>query len=72
MLALMLELIDWFAEDEEAAGLELPPAFVRVIVGKWYLHYEKDCLKSSNKTSKQILLFNCMDVRDPQILLPDL
>ncbi|KAI6669668.1 hypothetical protein NL676_004553 [Syzygium grande] len=37
-----------------------------------YLHCEKDCLKSSNKTSKQILLFNCMDVRDPQILLPRL
>ncbi|KAI6668099.1 hypothetical protein NL676_032972 [Syzygium grande] len=109
-------------DDEEAAGLELPSAFVRglstarlsgraqivhdngsadtsensgeltfyldgayspesmeacarwfsVIVGKWYLRYEKDCLKSSNKTSKQILLFNCMDVRDPQILLPRL
>ncbi|XP_077219430.1 DHFS-FPGS homolog C isoform X2 [Tasmannia lanceolata] len=26
----------------------------------------------SNKTSKQILLFNCMEVRDPQFLLPRL
>ncbi|KAG9459181.1 hypothetical protein H6P81_003689 [Aristolochia fimbriata] len=35
------------------------------------------CLGSENydgfkKSSKQILLFNCMDVRDPQILLPQL
>ncbi|KAL3533688.1 hypothetical protein ACH5RR_007209 [Cinchona calisaya] len=28
--------------------------------------------EESNKISKQILLFNCMDVRDPQILLPQL
>ncbi|XP_027068023.1 folylpolyglutamate synthase isoform X3 [Coffea arabica] len=28
--------------------------------------------KESNKISKRILLFNCMDVRDPQILLPQL
>lgn len=40
--------------------------------GNGCLNYEKDCVNSSNKMSKQILLFNCMDVRDPQILLPRL
>ncbi|KAI3905566.1 hypothetical protein MKX01_036475 [Papaver californicum] len=29
-------------------------------------------VKSSSKMSKQILLFNCMEVRDPQVLLPRL
>lgn len=40
--------------------------------GNGCLNYEKDGVNSSNKMSKQILLFNCMDVRDPQILLPRL
>ncbi|KAF8043900.1 hypothetical protein BT93_A2018 [Corymbia citriodora subsp. variegata] len=40
--------------------------------GNGCVNYGKDHVKSSNKMSKQILLFNCMDVRDPQILLPRL
>ncbi|XP_028069161.1 folylpolyglutamate synthase isoform X1 [Camellia sinensis] len=35
-----------------------------------YAHHEKE--KETDKISKRILLFNCMEVRDPQILLPQL
>ncbi|KAK9290104.1 hypothetical protein L1049_008268 [Liquidambar formosana] len=37
-----------------------------------YIRHEKENNEESNKILKQILLFNCMDVRDPQILLPRL
>lgn len=33
---------------------------------------EESCVNVSSKTSKKILLFNCMEVRDPQLLLPQL
>ncbi|KAI3968175.1 hypothetical protein MKX01_018478 [Papaver californicum] len=34
--------------------------------------HDMENLESSSKISKQILLFNCMEVRDPQVLLPRL
>ncbi|KAI9160031.1 hypothetical protein LWI28_004430 [Acer negundo] len=37
-----------------------------------YIRQEKEEIKQPNKISKQILLFNCMEVRDPQVLLPRL
>ncbi|KAL5745550.1 hypothetical protein ACOSP7_026696 [Xanthoceras sorbifolium] len=37
-----------------------------------YIRQEKEKTKQPNKISKQILLFNCMEVRDPQVLLPRL
>lgn len=37
-----------------------------------YVIREKEKVNESKEISKQILLFNCMDVRDPQILLPRL
>ncbi|GKV41649.1 hypothetical protein SLEP1_g49151 [Rubroshorea leprosula] len=40
--------------------------------GNGYLKHEQDKTVESKVISKQILLFNCMDVRDPQILLPQL
>lgn len=33
---------------------------------------EDNCVNGSSKISKKILLFNCMEVRDPQVLLPQL
>lgn len=42
------------------------------ILGNGYIRHERENTKESNKLSKQILLFNCMEVRDPQILLPRL
>lgn len=39
--------------------------------GNGYIWHQKE-KKENNKTLKQILLFNCMEVRDPQILLPRL
>ncbi|XP_056158751.1 folylpolyglutamate synthase isoform X5 [Syzygium oleosum] len=72
----------WFSgatkANKKLSSLSSPPSTsvdvhsMKSLWGNGCLHYEKDCLKSSNKTSKQILLFNCMDVRDPQILLPRL
>ncbi|XP_056177610.1 folylpolyglutamate synthase-like isoform X5 [Syzygium oleosum] len=72
----------WFSgatkANQKLSSLSSPPSTsvdvhsMKSLWGNGCLHYEKDCLKSSNKTSKQILLFNCMDVRDPQILLPRL
>ncbi|KAL5546442.1 hypothetical protein UlMin_006129 [Ulmus minor] len=41
------------------------------LVGNGQLQHEKENIKPG-KISKQILLFNCMNVRDPQILLPHL
>ncbi|XVE95862.1 hypothetical protein REPUB_Repub02eG0170700 [Reevesia pubescens] len=38
--------------------------------GKGYAERIKDKVEESNVITKQILLFNCMEVRDPQILLP--
>ncbi|KAK2651949.1 hypothetical protein Ddye_011805 [Dipteronia dyeriana] len=37
-----------------------------------YIRQEKEEIEQPNKISKQILLFNCMEVRDPQVLLPRL
>uniref|UniRef100_A0A2P2M2K6 Folylpolyglutamate synthase n=1 Tax=Rhizophora mucronata TaxID=61149 RepID=A0A2P2M2K6_RHIMU len=37
-----------------------------------YNHQEWGSIEEFNKISKKILLFNCMEVRDPQILLPQL
>ncbi|XP_021664822.2 folylpolyglutamate synthase isoform X2 [Hevea brasiliensis] len=37
-----------------------------------YIQSERGSTAESNKISKKILLFNCMEVRDPQILLPRL
>ncbi|KAJ8899038.1 hypothetical protein K2173_008867 [Erythroxylum novogranatense] len=37
-----------------------------------YSHQGRGTFEDINKVSKQILLFNCMDVRDPEILLPRL
>ncbi|XP_048321640.2 folylpolyglutamate synthase isoform X2 [Ziziphus jujuba] len=42
------------------------------IWGNGHLQHKRENMESSCKMSKQILLFNCMDVRDPQILLPRL
>ncbi|GAB4851683.1 Folylpolyglutamate synthase [Ancistrocladus abbreviatus] len=36
------------------------------------IHHEKGDIVESIKLPKRILLFNCMEVRDPQILLPQL
>ncbi|KAF3442479.1 hypothetical protein FNV43_RR16395 [Rhamnella rubrinervis] len=40
--------------------------------GNGHLQSERESAEEFCKTSKKILLFNCMDVRDPQILLPRL
>ncbi|XP_012085952.1 folylpolyglutamate synthase isoform X2 [Jatropha curcas] len=37
-----------------------------------YVQYERCTTQESNKISKKILLFNCMEVRDPHVLLPRL
>ncbi|XP_026414638.1 folylpolyglutamate synthase-like isoform X2 [Papaver somniferum] len=36
------------------------------------IKHDVENLESSSKISKQVLLFNCMEVRDPQVLLPRL
>ncbi|KAJ6747548.1 FOLYLPOLYGLUTAMATE SYNTHASE-RELATED [Salix koriyanagi] len=70
-----------FQNDNKEANL--PEAFLREIAETsgdliFYLdgahspesmEHEKCNIQESNKISKKILLFNCMDVRDPQILL---
>ncbi|XP_057487280.1 folylpolyglutamate synthase [Actinidia eriantha] len=43
---------------------------VEELWGNGYGHHESE--EESDKISKQILLFNCMEVRDPQILIPQL
>ncbi|ONH95066.1 hypothetical protein PRUPE_7G049800 [Prunus persica] len=40
--------------------------------GNGHLQYGTEKRDKSYKISKQILLFNCMEVRDPQVLLPKL
>ncbi|KAF5474203.1 hypothetical protein F2P56_006119 [Juglans regia] len=40
--------------------------------GNGHIQQEIGSMKESEKQLQQILLFNCMDVRDPQILLPRL
>lgn len=37
-----------------------------------HIRHESESMEESNKLIKQILLFNCMDVRHPRILLPRL
>ncbi|XP_024025431.1 folylpolyglutamate synthase isoform X3 [Morus notabilis] len=37
-----------------------------------HIQHERTSVEASRKISKQILLFNCMEVRDPQILFPRL
>ncbi|GFY84732.1 DHFS-FPGS homolog C [Actinidia rufa] len=43
---------------------------VEELWGNGYGHHESE--EESDKISKRILLFNCMEVRDPQILIPQL
>ncbi|XP_052175745.1 folylpolyglutamate synthase isoform X2 [Diospyros lotus] len=43
---------------------------VEKLGGNDYTHHEMD--KESGKILKRVLLFNCMEVRDPQVLLPQL
>ncbi|KAA8518078.1 hypothetical protein F0562_015552 [Nyssa sinensis] len=43
---------------------------VEELWGNGYIHHGEK--RESNKMSKKILLFNCMEVRDPQSLLPQL
>ncbi|KAI3412522.1 uncharacterized protein J3R85_017221 [Psidium guajava] len=72
----------WFSGAAKAnktlLSLSSPPSTsfdvpnINSLWGNSCLNYEKRRVESSNKMSKQILLFNCMDVRDPQILLPRL
>ncbi|WCJ33400.1 Folylpolyglutamate synthase [Euphorbia peplus] len=45
---------------------------VKAVPTNGYIQCERDRYEDSNKIIKKILLFNCMDVRDPQILLPRL
>ncbi|KAI5583765.1 hypothetical protein POPTR_006G045400v4 [Populus trichocarpa] len=45
---------------------------INKVPGNGYMQHEKFNIQEINKISKKILLFNCMDVRDPQILLPRL
>ncbi|KAG8648934.1 folylpolyglutamate synthase isoform X3 [Manihot esculenta] len=45
---------------------------IKEVWGSGYIQSERDSSVESNKISKKILLFNCMEVRDPQILLPRL
>ncbi|XP_065856142.1 folylpolyglutamate synthase isoform X2 [Euphorbia lathyris] len=45
---------------------------MKIVPGNGYIQCERSKYEESNKIIKKILLFNCMDVRDPQILLPRL
>ncbi|XP_048236266.1 folylpolyglutamate synthase isoform X2 [Ricinus communis] len=45
---------------------------MKEVLGNGYIQCERSSAEESKKTSKKILLFNCMDVRDPKILLPQL
>ncbi|KAG8646573.1 folylpolyglutamate synthase isoform X5 [Manihot esculenta] len=45
---------------------------MKEVWGNGYIQSERGNTNESNKISKKILLFNCMEVRDPQILLPQL
>uniref|UniRef100_A0A6M2ECU6 Folylpolyglutamate synthase n=1 Tax=Populus davidiana TaxID=266767 RepID=A0A6M2ECU6_9ROSI len=45
---------------------------INKVPGNGSMQHEKFNIQEINKISKKILLFNCMDVRDPQILLPRL
>ncbi|KAH9679726.1 Folylpolyglutamate synthase [Citrus sinensis] len=43
-----------------------------VVQRNGYIGHKMEKTKQANKISKQILLFNCMEVRHPQVLLPRL
>ncbi|KAJ6870435.1 hypothetical protein NC652_036165 [Populus alba x Populus x berolinensis] len=45
---------------------------INVVRKNGHVQHEKCNIQEFNKISKKILLFNCMEVRDPQILLPGL
>ncbi|KAJ6425945.1 hypothetical protein OIU84_026508 [Salix udensis] len=45
---------------------------INVVQQNGYMQHEKCNTQEFNKISKKILIFNCMEVRDPQILLPRL
>ncbi|XP_050228023.1 folylpolyglutamate synthase isoform X2 [Mercurialis annua] len=45
---------------------------MKEVMGNGYIQRETGSSEGSNKISKKILLFNCMEVRDPQVLLPQL
>ncbi|CAN6586345.1 unnamed protein product [Malus baccata var. baccata] len=42
------------------------------VLGNGHIQYGSGKMEEPYETSKQILLFNCMEVRDPQALLPQL
>ncbi|KAI9380152.1 hypothetical protein POPTR_016G041800v4 [Populus trichocarpa] len=45
---------------------------INIVWKNGHVQHEKCNIQEFNKISKKILLFNCMEVRDPQILLPRL
>ena len=63
----------WFSNAVKERRNSPSSSFVKVgNMVNGYIHHKKEDTEESNKISKQILLFNCMEVRDPHILLPQL
>ncbi|XWS43094.1 hypothetical protein CRYUN_Cryun16bG0072300 [Craigia yunnanensis] len=60
----------WFSSVVKGNGKVSPLSSSSFIdLGNGYAEHIKDKFEESNVISKQILLFNCMEVRDPQVLL---
>lgn len=61
----------WFSSAVEIDDLASPSS-VSSSLENGYVHDKKENIIDSSKITKRILLFNCMEVRSPHLLLPQL